>query len=136
MDFQGSLSTCNAQTIVKQIVLQAFKEAVSQYGLPSRLRCDQGGENVWVSLYLLTHLLRGPGRGSVIVGKSVHNQRIERLWRDVFQGVIGLFYNLFYHLESINVLDCTNEIDLYCLHYVYSLQHWKEACMHEASNAL
>ena len=78
-------------------VFQCFKEAISNYGLPSRLRSDKGGENVEVSLFMLSHPDRGPGRGSMITGKSVHNQRIERLWRDVYYQTIFVFYNLFYH---------------------------------------
>jgi len=85
-------------------VLHLFQEAISNYGLPSRIRIDQGGENVDISLFLLMHPLRGPGRGSVIVGRSVHNQRIERMWRDVYEGILHFYHGLFCHLESVDRL--------------------------------
>ena len=62
-------------------VYRLFVTAVEQYGLPSRLRCDQGRENVRVAEHMI--LCRRANRGSIIVGSSVHNQRIERLWRDM-----------------------------------------------------
>ena len=55
----------------------------------------------------------------VIVGSSVHNVRIERLWRDTFRCVLSIFYQLFYFLEEQGKLDPLSEKDLYCLHYVY-----------------
>lgn len=38
----------------------------------------------------------------MITGKSTHNQRIERLWWDVYEGVLGLCYQqlLFYFMED------------------------------------
>ena len=100
-------------------VLELFEAATAVFGLPSRIRCDKGGENFGVGHYMLTNPLRGPGRVSVIAGKSVRNQHVERFWRDLFQGSLSLFYNLFYHLEETGLLDPLDPVHLFCLHYVY-----------------
>lgn len=69
-------------------------------------------------------------------GKSCHNQRIERLWRDVFGGCIVLFYELFSNLERCGILDPNDDIQLWCLHHVFipvincHLTNWKNAWMH------
>lgn len=112
-------------------VYDLFLGAVQQYGLPSRLRCDQGGENCLVALHMLHH--RGERRRSVIVGSSVHNQRVERFWRDMHRCVTQLFYRLFYYMEHHAILDPTSNLHLFALHYVYKprinegLKHFQSA---------
>ena len=73
---------------------------------------------------------------SVIMGHSVHNQRIECLWQDVYQGCVCLFYRLFYYLEDVGILNPCNELDLFALHFVFlpriqwSLDHFCHAYVH------
>lgn len=97
-------------------VMSSFSEAVYNHGVPKRVRADRGTENVQVCEFMN----RFCGRRSFIAGRSVHNQRIERLWRDVFSSVLLMFYNLFYHMEDLGLLDLEDPIQLFSLHFVYT----------------
>ena len=65
------------------------------------------------------YVIRNRGTG-VIAGASIHNQRIECLWRDIYCCVASTFHSLFYHLEEFCNLDPLSEADLFVLHYVLS----------------
>ena len=115
-------------------VLQLFVEATDTFGVPSRVRSGQGRENIMVARYMLAN--RGLHRGSMIVGSSVHNQRIERLWRDLHRCVTVLYYRLFYYLEHEGMLNPLNEQHHFALHFVFkprinrALQQFKEGWNH------
>ena len=52
-------------------------------------------------------------------GSSVHNERIERLWHDVHRCIGSTYATLFREIERHGILDPTNEVDIYSLHYVF-----------------
>ena len=91
-------------------VYAALLKAVHQHGLLSRVRSDQGRENHLVAQHMLEY--RGSERHSMITGSSVHNQRIERLWRDMHQSVVTTWRNMGSWIQMMN-------IQIYALHYVY-----------------
>lgn len=121
------LKCCDNNT--SKTVLECFLSGVNKFGLPLRVRSDKGLENVSIADFMLTER----GEGSMITGSSTHNQRIERLWRDVFEGVLSYFYNLFYHMEDEGILDPLNLVHLAALHYIYMdelnrrLEFWQAA---------
>ena len=80
-----------------------------EYGLPSRVCSDHGGENVQVAQFMLEHPQRGVYRGSVVTGRSVHYS----LDASCF------IYQLFYSLEDAGLLDVNNLKDVKALHVAF-----------------
>lgn len=80
------------------------------FGVPKAVRTDAGGENVDVWVHMCQH------RSNL---RSVINVCIERLWQDMGRAVITVYRGIFYSLESDQVLDPENDIDLFCLHEVF-----------------
>jgi len=100
-----------------ETVLQLFRGAVRTFGLPTRMQCDHGTENIEVARFMLN--AHGVEGSHVLTGLSVHNQRIERLWVDVVRYIVTPYRNIFTYLESFGLLDPLNELHLFALHYVY-----------------
>ena len=108
---------CNNNNL-SQTVLELFLNATEKDGLwPSRIRVDHGVENVLMCEAMVQ--ARGTGRGSFIAGPSTRNQRIERLWRDVFRCVCHFYYYVFYAMEDTGLLNIDNPIDLFALHLTF-----------------
>ena len=95
--------------------LRGFLLGVEQYGIPERVRGDNGTENNAIENYMFEKR----GGGSYLRGPSVHNQRIERLHRDTTHAVLSHFFNLFRFMEDQDILSTHEQLDIFCLHFVF-----------------
>ena len=98
-------------------VLEAFSMGVSQFGIPNCVRSDHGGENVGIWRYMLG--VHSENDSCVLTGSSTHNERVERLWRDVNRCVSKQYTELFQSLERDGFLDPLNEVDIFSLHFTF-----------------
>ena len=111
-------------------MLEEFLNGVSVFGLPMHVRSDHGGENIDVWQYMLS---AHNSTKSVITGSSTHNERVERMWRDLGRSVTSVYSSTFSVLERENLLDPLNEVDMFVLHFIFiprlskSLQDFQES---------
>ena len=94
-----------------------FRGGIPKYGRPLRIRTDHGGENIDIWHDMIA--AKGEESKPVLVGKSVHNQRIERHNHALNEQLTSIFREEFYQLESEGVLNVNNDTDIFCLHFVY-----------------
>jgi hypothetical protein len=94
-----------------------FLDAVLEYGVPSRIRGDRGGENRDVAILMI--LLRGSARASFMWGSLVFNTRIKRLWLEVGTQFARAWRAFFYLLERRHLLDRGNKHHLWLLQYLF-----------------
>ena len=93
-------------------VFNKFALATAIYGMPDTLRVDEGVENADVALFKHSF-------GNIIRGRSVHNQCIERLWVDMWNGATNIFHSLFNEMEAMGILEPDNEVHIWVLHFVF-----------------
>jgi hypothetical protein len=106
-----------ADNMRAQTVFDLFHDACMRHNyIPSRARCDQGRENVVVADFMLRQ--RGLHRGSILVGPSVHNQRIERMWLDVRTRFISKVVDVFGRFEDDGMLNVEDDVCMHTLHLV------------------
>ncbi|KAJ8314463.1 hypothetical protein KUTeg_006613, partial [Tegillarca granosa] len=85
---------------------------------------DRGSENVLVAEFMQN--MRGIRQGSFIIGRSVHNSRIERLWREyIMQKVKDCWIALLEFSEAYNGHSIRTE------HNRSPFQRWVSGMVHE-----
>ena len=68
--------------VITTVEFEQLVSATAQFGIPSRARADYGEESNDVEGFMEAE--RSERRGAMLRSSWVHNQRIERLWRDLW----------------------------------------------------
>ena len=85
-------------------VVNLFLSATTEFYWLQRVRTEKGEENSEVARLMAEK--RREGRRSIFQGSLVHNQRIERLWRDIREMVTEYFRLLtFPRMEQLSEPD-------------------------------
>jgi len=79
-------------------ILQSILPAISENGVPRLLRIDGGMENVAIGKFM--KFIRGAD--SILIGRSVNNQRVERFWRDLKHQVLHEYVDFCLDLSRSN----------------------------------
>lgn len=84
--------------------------------MPTLVRSDAGTENGIVeTMHQALRHEQGDdldGESSFLIGKSVHNQRIESFWTRLRGLVTGFYINFFKEMEAKGILDTNNKIQV------------------------
>ncbi|KAF7328064.1 Integrase catalytic domain-containing protein [Mycena kentingensis (nom. inval.)] len=99
-------------------VAELFMGAVARMGWPSRMRGDYGTENNEVERLIIAHW--GAAHRAYLRGRSRHNIRIERLWRDIRKDSLETYRQIFDYLEKNGLLDIEDEVQRTCLYLVFA----------------
>ncbi|KAI2644607.1 Adenylosuccinate synthetase [Labeo rohita] len=73
----------NVSTSTELPAFRLFCVGVQTFGLPSRVRCDEGMENIEAGCFMLERT--SLNRGSILTVRSAHNRRFERLWAELIR---------------------------------------------------
>ncbi|KAI7789387.1 hypothetical protein IRJ41_018294, partial [Triplophysa rosa] len=128
--FSRKMMCLNAATNNRaSTALSFFKEATERYGVPARVRADQGVENVEIASFMFS--VSGIDHGSFMSGKSVHNQRCSIPLHTSYcnyeqkhiregHGLCHLkYYETLQSLERDHLLDLSSAKDIFCVHYIF-----------------
>ncbi|KZS96525.1 hypothetical protein SISNIDRAFT_463993 [Sistotremastrum niveocremeum HHB9708] len=95
------------------------------------MRADSGTENLEVRRLMIARW--GEQHLAFLRGRSVHNVRIERLWRDVREHTLDTFRALFTEMEESRVLDMDNIVHRLALRLAY--EHRIRQALEDTKNA-
>lgn len=98
-------------------IFKGYKAAVDLYGHPIRIRSDYAAE------HNLVREDQERARPEVVkpflTGSSVHNQRIEHFWGQVWKKTAWFYHSLFTAMCNHNLLDLNNVWHMSSLHMVF-----------------
>lgn len=112
--------------VIAHYYLSAIKERKC---LPALLRPDAGTENPVVeTMHWALRYGQGDelaGQNSFLVGKSVHNQRIESFWAQLRGLVTGFYIQFFKVMEAKDLLDTHDKVQVELLRFCFGplIQH-------------